>query len=90
MSYRLPRDVEPVHCWPAPGSWSFVRSSDETDGPTARVCCPNCNTPASLSNHRINDSGKVTPSVVCPTAHCNWHVVVVLDGWAQALTENKC
>ncbi len=85
MSYRASRDTKLVHTWPAPGSWAFIRGSDQTKEPTAWVCCPDCGQAASLADHRINALGKVSPSLDCPTADCKWHVVVVLDGWAEAI-----
>lgn len=48
---------------------------------TALVACPNCGKIASLSDHEIDNSGHVTPSVVCPQNSCEFHEMVVLDGW---------
>lgn len=82
MTITLPRESK--H-WPSPGSWTFIRLSAYTSGPTARVCCAKCGEMASLSEHTIDAEGGVTPSVVCPRKGCGWHVHVTLDGWAEAI-----
>ena len=87
MSVELPRDARQTHVWPRPGEWAIVRRTDRADGPTAFVTCPHCGDSASLSGHSIDASGRVTPSLVCPTDGCSWHVHVTLVGWAAALAE---
>ena len=48
---------------------------------TATVSCPKCGEVASLTAHRINSEGKVTPSLTCPARNCDFHEWVRLDGW---------
>ncbi|KKM04753.1 hypothetical protein LCGC14_1761110 [marine sediment metagenome] len=86
MHVRLPRDSK--H-WPSPASWTFIRVSAFTKGPTARVSCAGCGEMASLSGHSIDVEGRVTPSVVCPRKGCGWHVSVTLVGWVDAIAEPR-
>lgn len=36
---------------------------------------------ATLDGHEIADDGIVTPSVQCPEPGCDFHEMVVLEGW---------
>jgi len=42
--------------------------------------CPTCGVKAYLTDHEVDASGKVTPSVECPL-ECGFHEHVVLEGW---------
>ena len=62
--------AEPLTWWPG-----------TSDGKrTAIVACANGHA-CSISGHEIASNGRVTPSLVCPTDGCTWHVFVVLEGW---------
>lgn len=51
---------------------------------TRVVCmeCPKCGIVNELSDHAINDDGKVSPAVVCASRTCDWAGRVTLRGWA--------
>ena len=48
---------------------------------TALVCCPGCGRISTLSKHTIDPDGTVTPSLVCPFPHCDFHDMVKLADW---------
>lgn len=66
------------------GTWQrTTRDGKET----ARIACPYCGFAASLAEtHEIDSTGRVTPSVVCPTDDCAFHDYVFLHGWPEGLT----
>lgn len=33
-------------------------------------------------DHVIEENGNLSPSLVCPTDGCGWHVWIRLDGWS--------
>lgn len=42
--------------------------------------CPQCHLGFILSEkHKINNSGEVNPSYLCP--RCNFHTFIILEGW---------
>ena len=47
----------------------------------ALVCCPGCGKIGSLAEHTIDPDGTVTPSLVCPFAHCDFHDMAKLADW---------
>jgi len=59
---------------------------------SARIVCPECGracsigsySPGSESGHIIAADGRVTPSLVCPSEGCGWHVFVRLRDWEAA------
>ena len=55
------------------GTWIKKRSGD------ILFCCPGCGLVASLSDHKIDENGRVTPSVDCPD--CEFHEFIKLKGW---------
>lgn len=61
-----------------PGKWKGA-TRDGTR--TALMSCPVCAGVASLSNHTIDEAGKVSPSLVCPFRGCSFHDYVTLEGW---------
>lgn len=52
---------------------------NEDEGVVLMKC--KCGRIGDLSDHKIDDGGKVEPSVVCMNADCNFHEYVILDGW---------
>ncbi len=44
------------------------------------VRCPRCKQLGQLG-HDVGDSGKVTPSLVCPDDTCTYHEHVTLEDW---------
>jgi hypothetical protein len=61
-----------------PGTWS----SHEVDGNRVVVMsCPSCGKLGGLGDHKVNEKGLVTPSVVCPNEGCGFHDMVKLLGW---------
>jgi len=46
----------------------------------AKVWCPRGHY-GYLDDHEIAADGTVTPSLVCPDDHCDWHVNGRLVGW---------
>jgi hypothetical protein len=76
---------------PWPGRGEYVRVVQ--DGKvTARAGCPGCGCISTMSDHTIDDQGRVAPSVGCassvggrpgPPVGCGYHEVgVVLEDWA--------
>ena len=45
------------------------------------VACPACGKIAGLEDHKIDVTGEVSPSVVCPREGCIFHDWVTLYGW---------
>lgn len=46
---------------------------------TIFICCQDCEQIFVLTDHAIDDEGKVSPSVVCPYKRCNFHNFVQLE-----------
>lgn len=44
------------------------------------LTCPD-NHVASLNDHKIDKSGQVQPSVVCPVEGCDFHEFIKLEDW---------
>ena len=63
----------------APGTWNVLLMAGGKSG--AVVKCPACGGFSTLENHTINDVGEVSPSLVCPYPHCNYHQFITLGGW---------
>ena len=61
-----------------PGTWKGLKI--ET-GRSASMTCPDCGLTCVLIDHDIELDGTVQPSVVCPAEDCNFHEIVVLNGW---------
>lgn len=51
-------------------NWSRAKTKDKT---IIYMECPRCEQSIGLQNHKIDDHGRVAPSVVCPTQDCNFH-----------------
>lgn len=43
-------------------------------------CCPGCGRVVKL-DHEVDDDGKVTPSLDCPTEVCHFHRFAMLLDW---------
>ena len=71
-------DIDDTWLTNAKGIW---RQCGTDSGKTASLSCPGCGEVASLSNHKIDDQGIVTPSLVCPFDGCSFHEWVQLEGW---------
>lgn len=73
----------------AAGTWWHDTWGDD-EGYVTDLKCPNghisslysvrSDAPAS-THHVIDDTGVVTPSVVCPREGCDWHERIVLESW---------
>ena len=63
----------------AKGEWRDVRGKYRTI--SALVCCPGCGKINSLGDHTIDPDGTVTPSLVCPFDHCEFHDFVKIADW---------
>jgi hypothetical protein len=50
----------------------------------AMVRCANGHL-ATLTDHRVNPIGQVSPSVECPNDGCSFHVSIQLVGWEEAM-----
>lgn len=59
-----------------PGYWG--RPNDEE----VSVCCPDCGKAGALTDHDIDKSGYVRPSLVCPNDDCDFHQFVKLEDWS--------
>lgn len=61
---------------PGPGEWFRC-----PDGALV-IGCPQCKvlSPIKAPPHEVLDDGRVAPSVVCPSDHCNFHEMVKLEG----------
>ena len=58
------------------GEWCFDFPFGEV-----KAKCPQCGCKGSLRTHKINSSGVVMPSLVCPNEKCNFHKFVILEGY---------
>jgi hypothetical protein len=54
---------------------------------SASFACPKCKQMAAL-DHKIDNSGNVTPSVSCPYK-CDFHDWIRLLGWAKATGQKE-
>ena len=70
-----------------PCTWNYLVDKLH-DAISASIVCPNGHY-GILTDHKIDDEGVVSPSVVCPIAGCNFHDYVVLKGWDPALVKQK-
>jgi predicted RNA-binding Zn-ribbon protein involved in translation (DUF1610 family) len=71
QSYRQNNDHKP-------GTWKGLLTPE---GRKASFTCPKCGQLGSLADHNIAPDGTVSPSVVCPTAGCDFHEFIRLEGW---------
>lgn len=63
-----------------PGTWTPLGVDN------AMVTCQNDREHvATLSDHKIDENGVVTPSLVCPVEGCGFHEWVRLQGWNEPL-----
>ena len=60
--------------------WAPIQTVKGDRNPYPMVCCPNGHI-AGIASHSVDAAGKVTPSLVCPTDGCDYHVHATLDGW---------
>ncbi len=55
----------------------WIDHRGEEDIKTVALQCPICNKAFCLTNHKIDNNGMVTPSVVCPY-NCGFHVMMMI------------
>lgn len=66
----------------APGTWKGLKQDATHKGiRAATFTCPNGHT-CTLLDHNIAADGVVSPSVVCPYEHCDFHEYIQLEGWS--------
>jgi uncharacterized OB-fold protein len=70
----IPRSSLPNELDAPRGSWWKTQN-------VVSLKCPSCGR-SMVIPHQIAADGTVTPSVVCPHEHCEWHVFVRLSGWS--------
>lgn len=58
-----------------PGTWRVG-----IGGQSVYVVCPECKMSYAI-DHDIADNGELSPSLMCPTKGCGWHVTARLRGW---------
>ena len=72
-----------------PGTWTIMGNIKKEEA-VVSICCPECWRNSTVrkspgisedAGHLIDDSGKVHPSVVCPTSDCDFHSYIVLEYW---------
>lgn len=70
-----------------PCTWNYLvdRLHDKI---SASIVCPNGHY-SIITDHKIDDNGVVSPSVVCSIAGCNFHDHIVLKSWDPALVKQK-
>ncbi len=66
-----------------PMTWRRCEGPPPDRAPTALISCDQGHV-CSLTNHTIAADGTVTPSLVCPTDECGWHVFLRLVDWEPA------
>ena len=59
--------------FPDGGTWARL-------GGEVYVCCPGCGSLAAL-DHDVDQEGRVTPALQCPSESCCWHRIVKLADW---------
>lgn len=74
------------------GTWRPLVPAAQEHRSTARasatVFCPGCGRRASLTDHVIEVTGEVRPSLRCPY-DCGFHAHVQLEGWPEHLESGK-
>lgn len=78
---RLLRNLNPDLLDIPKGRWQRGSTGNEK---TALISCPTCGNVSSLSQHTIDDLGRVTPSLMCPHGTCDFHDFVHLVGWSRS------
>jgi hypothetical protein len=71
---RTTSDLQQGGCW-----WATVENNPLTYVIVMR--CPECNQISDLDDHNIDSDGVVTPSLICPREHCDFHEMVRLLDW---------
>lgn len=64
-----------------PGHWCVRQRRGSKPGDPEDIikfACPLCGAEGDLSDHEVDGSGLVSPSVVCPTDDCGFHDHVTL------------
>lgn len=62
------------------GTW---RRFETVEGEiSASVTCPKCGLNGTLEDHKISETGEVSPSLECPNPKCDFHDHVQLEDWA--------
>ena len=62
--------------------WRVVRTDK---GDKAKFRCPECGIYGYITNHRIDDDGKVNPSVVCSEIKCSFQKYIILKNWNKKI-----
>lgn len=69
----------------APDSEPFdLEAGEWTEWGNVWVCCPGCESAATLANHEVDPTGDVNPSLDCYNSECDFHEFVTLDGWQSS------
>lgn len=77
--HLFPRTKAHYACDMEPGEWK--PAIDASNGKrSASIVCPLCKQRSWL-DHAIADDGTVSPSIVCPTEGCTFHVAGRLLSW---------
>ncbi len=66
-----------------PMTWRLAEGPPPERVLTALISCDKGHW-CSLTNHTIAADGTVTPSLVCPTEDCGWHVFLRLVDWRES------
>ena len=69
--------------YPNKGEWCWITIHSKPPKREVAIGCPECGCHAGLQ-HKIDDQGVVTPSLVCPHDPCTFHEWGILEGWGSA------
>ena len=61
------------------GTWKEIEHPDGKK--VVYLSCGSCGALLTLAGHRILESGKVLPSILC--GGCGWHIMGLLEGWGK-------
>lgn len=68
---------------PHEGNREYKKPSWQREGQGIWVRCSNGHL-APISEHKVDNNGKVSPSLVCPIIGCGFHKKVKLEGFGSA------
>ena len=66
--------------WHEKGTWKQLHTDK---GLSATFACPRCGTMGALQDHEISSDGQTDVSVQCTVKDCDFHDVVILQGWER-------
>ena len=82
MGHLLLNRVGPASSLRA-GTWTTRNVLGAGEKPRVIIGCPTCGRRGVLDDHTVDESGIVSPSVVCPHLACDFHDYIALKDWRR-------